>query len=712
MSIARIISGKNISRIGAIGILSGFLYLMASCSQEDIVQDRDPQFQQTDQPGSPSIRLHAENKTLPYRRIKSGTGTTDEVTFVLKYMLDGPTVDGAPIQASHITNHGDNWYIAYNTAGPAVAGGIDRLAMNGSGTPELSAVATSQSEYSSVEVLTDYATGKSQLVLAGVGSTPESDPLPQLQFFTLDDEGIPELNPVTRTLNGFVATDINALGVVTGTQGGLYEISSPSDTDVHYITDLDDARSIAWNPDTREFAALLGNPGRLITGLPDNKIVVSLGGLSRTETKAILRIHNGFAIAALGEEGLKVVSLASGTVTGSLPRPDISDGSNPDDYVTNGVSINTSGRVFIANGAAGVFVAQLGSDGTIDLLGSINLDASVNFVEAQGDLLYAACGAKGVAIIGISGLPAGLPEFSTVRVGEISGETAAVQATIRNDGGQPVLSRGFCWSPLSIPTLDDTKSLSGNGSGDFTGTIYGLVANTKYYIRAFATNSAGTGYSETFTLTTPDVNGEFNTFTDTRDGHIYKYVKLGSQVWMAENLAFLPKVDRASSGSATAPYYYVYDYHGQDVDYAKQTGNYNQYGVLYNWPAAVSACPPGWHLPSDAEWKQLEQYLGMTTTDAEGVNFRYTGEVGKSLKAQSGWNNNGNGVSDGFNALPGGIRIKGGTFEDIGDFAGFWTSDGSDLHRGTYRGLFNFNAGIYRNYWFYSGGFSVRCIRD
>ncbi len=118
-----------------------------------------------------------------------------------------------------------------------------------------------------------------------------------------------------------------------------------------------------------------------------------------------------------------------------------------------------------------------------------------------------------------------------------------------------------------------------------------------------------------------------NGFTDSRDGTHYNAVKIGNQVWMAENLKYLPSVVGPGTGSQTTPYYYVYGYDSTVVADAKATSNYTTYGVLYNWPAAMNeatssssnpsgvqgACPTGWHLPSDAEWTELTDYLGGTS---------------------------------------------------------------------------------------------------
>ena len=691
-------------------LLAALLLLVASCTQTDDLPDYNPQFKQADPSGS-QARIHSENRELAFRRVKSGTASTSDVVFTLRYLIDGPDIGGIRVQASHIAHRQGNLYVSYNTAGPEIAGGFDRISLPAGGSPDLVSVQTGFSEYSSLEVITDPVTGKSDLILAGAARGPSGEMVPQAQFFSLDGSGVPRLNPLIRSLNGFVATDVNAYGLVTGTRGGIYQIESASEGVINYLTDLDDARSVAYNPLSGEFVVLLGNPGRLVTGLPGSMKIISLGGLSEGEIKAMVRLHNGYALATLGEGGLKVIKLSTGEVTAHIPRPEIPSGENPANYLTNGVSVDESGRVFIANGGAGIYVGQLGADGSLEIHGLIDMDASVNFIEAKGDFVYAAIGHKGLAIIEMAGFTAGLPSFSSVRMGTVSAQAGEVFADIRHDGGHPVLSRGFCWSQDDVPTIEDSKTLCGSGIGSYSGSMYNLKPDTRYLLRAFATTEAGTSYSEPIAFNTPDQEGDLNVFTDPRDGHVYKYIKMGNQVWMAENLAYLPQVDRASFGSISKPTYYVYDYHGYDVEFAKKSANYARYGVLYNYAAAREACPPGWHLPSDEEWKELERFMGMTSAEADEERFRYSGSVGVQLKSRAGWNNSGNGEENGFNALPGGFRNKGGTFEDKGTFGAYWTSTEKDLHAG-YRGFFDFNTGVYRDFWYYTGGFSIRCVRN
>ncbi|MDF1551297.1 MAG: FISUMP domain-containing protein, partial [Bacteroidales bacterium] len=86
---------------------------------------------------------------------------------------------------------------------------------------------------------------------------------------------------------------------------------------------------------------------------------------------------------------------------------------------------------------------------------------------------------------------------------------------------------------------------------------------------------------------------EYLTFTDERDGHEYKYTKIGDQYWMAENLAYIPHVGPAGENSGI----WVYGYTGTSVEEAKKTENYKLFGCLYDWEAAKVYCPKGWHLP-------------------------------------------------------------------------------------------------------------------
>ena len=206
-------------------------------------------------------------------------------------------------------------------------------------------------------------------------------------------------------------------------------------------------------------------------------------------------------------------------------------------------------------------------------------------------------------------------------------------------------------------------------------------------------------------------------FTDPRDGNTYPYKNIGTQTWMIKNLAWLPAVSPSKDYSVTSPYYYVIGYEGSSVSAAKATPNYTTYGVLYNWEAAKTACPPGWHLPTDEEWKTLEKYLGMSEADANLVDdTRLSGAVGGKLKESGNthWKspNEGANNSSGFTALPGGNRNFGGDFSYLGSYAYFWSSSESDASLAWYRYLYYGDDGVYRNYSYRYYGFSARCLQN
>jgi uncharacterized protein (TIGR02145 family) len=226
-------------------------------------------------------------------------------------------------------------------------------------------------------------------------------------------------------------------------------------------------------------------------------------------------------------------------------------------------------------------------------------------------------------------------------------------------------------------------------------------------------------------------NGCGENYIDLRDSNIYPTVQIGNQCWMKKNLAYLPSVVGPGTGSATTPYYYVYDYNGTSVSAAKATTNYTTYGVLYNWPAANTACPTGWHLPTDAEFNILEKYVVSyinspnlqfpcsTSETGHGRcadnNGAYSGTygAGKSLKKVGiGY---GAGVGDdlvGFSALLAGYRSTDGSFYYIGSSTSFWSSSASSSSNAWDRYLYASYSTVNRYSSNKAYGFSVRCLRD
>jgi len=312
-----------------------------------------------------------------------------------------------------------------------------------------------------------------------------------------------------------------------------------------------------------------------------------------------------------------------------------------------------------------------------------------------------------------------LPTVSTSNMSAIAQTSATGGGNVTSDGGAAVTARGVCWSTSQNPTMINSKTTDGSGIGAFTSSLKGLSPNTSYYVRAYAVNSAGTGYGDQKEFATAvEINCD-GTFTDNRDGQQYCYKTIGTQTCLAENLAYLPAVSPSSDGSNTSPYYYVYGYEGSTVASAKATANYGTYGVLYNWEAAKSACPSGWHLPSDAEWTILTNYLINNEFGYEGSGI----DIGKSMAATSGWSANsvlgtvGNDQASnnrsGFSGLPGGLRDNSGVFFGVISYTNFWSATGVDASNAWGRGL-GYDSDEMSQW---SGGnksmgISVRCLRN
>ena len=176
--------------------------------------------------------------------------------------------------------------------------------------------------------------------------------------------------------------------------------------------------------------------------------------------------------------------------------------------------------------------------------------------------------------------------------------------------------------------------------------------------------------------------GDLTSFTDPRDGQVYPVVQIGDQCWFAENLNY-------STGNS-----WCYD------DYPN---NCNTYGRLYDWQTALTACPDGWHLPSDAEWTQLTDYLG--GSNVAGGKMKSTSSLW--LSPNTGATN-----SSGFSGLPGGSYNGNGNFINV-SFNGIWWSSTESTLSAWSRRLNYGNVSVSRNNVFSeTNGFSCRCLKD
>ena len=218
----------------------------------------------------------------------------------------------------------------------------------------------------------------------------------------------------------------------------------------------------------------------------------------------------------------------------------------------------------------------------------------------------------------------------------------------------------------------------------------------------------------------PDTVAAVSTFTDTRDGKVYKKVVIGAAVWMTENLNYAAKGSKCYGEGGEA---YVYNEATDSwgwktlLDIEAQA-NCAQYGRLYNWSTAMAidtgynrsqwdgsdvnhqgVCPEGWHIPSENEWTKLVEYAGSG--------------AGMKLKSASGWIRDGNGTDKfGFAALPGGNGGSDGTVDDAGGGGNWWSATGGSADYALRQSIYLNGEGVYWKYTRKAYLFSVRCVKD
>lgn len=322
------------------------------------------------------------------------------------------------------------------------------------------------------------------------------------------------------------------------------------------------------------------------------------------------------------------------------------------------------------------------------------------------------------------------PTVLTNPVTNITHNSAIAGGNVTESGGASVSERGVVYATSAGPALDDHVVTVRRGTGTFIAPLTGLQPQTSYYLRAYATNAAGTSYGEEVVFTTEKFTGEpcpgAPTVTDI-DGNVYQTVLIGNQCWFKENL-------RTTHYSDGTPIPHVpeddawaeltgdgYTWYQDRTDYA------NAYGAIYNWHAVNTTllCPPGWRVPADDDWLELADYLISHYGEIDENN------VGNKLKScrQSGsplgndcdtsehpfWQAHDlhYGTDDfGFSALPAGSRNGFlGYFYGQEIIAYFWSATSYSQEEAYYRRIYNDSGALHRMTYFKENGYSVRCFR-
>ena len=322
-----------------------------------------------------------------------------------------------------------------------------------------------------------------------------------------------------------------------------------------------------------------------------------------------------------------------------------------------------------------------------------------------------------------------VPLVTTFLVGDVTDNSANTGGEVLEDHGLAVVERGVCWSTTPGPEITDMKTINGGGLGIFYSAITTLNPDTKYYLRAYAITSSGTGYGEelVFTTKTGEIVYDY-------DGNMYQVIRIGSQEWLTSNMKAttfttgepIPLVEGNWTTVGLADK--AYRWYGNDI------GNKDLYGALYSWAAAMNGspgnnnnpsgiqgvCPDGWHIPSISEWDQLRDYLIDNGYNWDGSLTE--NKIGKAMALTSSWNaaawaglvgndprtNN----ASGFSAVPGGgIRSSDNQYYSLGANTYMWSATNGDYASAFARKISSQGETLSDATLTRAHGISVRCLK-
>ncbi|MCQ2272205.1 MAG: hypothetical protein MJZ72_05400 [Bacteroidales bacterium] len=389
-------------------------------------------------------------------------------------------------------------------------------------------------------------------------------------------------------------------------------------------------------------------------------------------------------------------------------------------YITGSTTISYGNSTTLTASGASNYIWDDGST-TIGTSASVTVDpTSTTAYTVTGTNTYGCTGTNSVTVT----ITYTRPTVITNNVTDITTTTASCGGNVTSDGGSSVTARGVCWSTSHNPTISNSYTSNGTGTGSFTSNLTGLNPNTTYYVRAYATNSIGTAYGNevSFSALQDGQPCPGASIVVDYDGNTYNTALIGNQCWMKQNLRTTHysngvSIELGSNTSDTTPYRYYPN---------NSSSNVSAYGYLYNWyavmyganssetnPSGVQGiCPTNWHVPSDAEWTQLTDYVSSVPAYTCGGNTNY---IAKALASTTGWRsqsstcfvgNMTNNNATGFGAMPAGDYQANFSY-----YAYFWSAT-ENTSTALIRYLRNTAPTVLTNYGNKMRGYSVRCLRD
>ena len=283
--------------------------------------------------------------------------------------------------------------------------------------------------------------------------------------------------------------------------------------------------------------------------------------------------------------------------------------------------------------------------------------------------------------------------------------------TIANAGADQIFNDGTTSTTLAAnsSTSGNWSIISGSG-GNFadstnpTTTFIGILHNSYTLQWTLATNCNSSSDEVLITFNQDSAGPQVTDY----DGNAYNTAYIGNQLWMTENLntthqadgTNIPTVTDDNSNGTTDDEWEALGDNNIDKAYCNSAS-----GKFYTYAAAKEACPSSWHLPTDEEWTELENYI---------ANDGHNDTEGTTLKSTTYWAENGNGTDDyNFSAYPVGNRYDGtGTFDGETYNGNWWSSTQSSNTSAYFRFLHYRYAYLYRFSFNKSNGFNVRCLKN
>jgi uncharacterized protein (TIGR02145 family) len=299
------------------------------------------------------------------------------------------------------------------------------------------------------------------------------------------------------------------------------------------------------------------------------------------------------------------------------------------------------------------------------------------------------------------------PYINTVAATNIKSDGATLSGNVVSNSFD-LIDFGVLWG--SFPDLTYSNNKIEATSKTFSLDLKGLQSGKKYYFRTYANTNEGVAYGEELSFTTSSNSSV--TITDS-DGNSYKTVQIGTQFWMAENLKTSKYSDGTTIPNITDNTQWTNLSTGAWCYYDNNSANNSKYGKLYNWYAVSpttngnkNVCPTGWHVPTNAKWTVLTDYLGGEIV--AGGKMKEVGTIS--------WNSPNTDATNTtlFTGLPGGYRTSNGGYYDIGDAGVWWSSSENNTTSIAWSRYLYFGNGVAISG---SGndkvyGLSVRCLRD